>query len=138
MIGVLQTIVPSRKNRHCPTGMMTMRTSTTTKMMCALAKKTTVLQAQTEIIFSKTMQALLRRRLRIRAARARLLAAQTAMQTIIKVIVTKPTRNNTITQMIKETRQTLLTITDLTIKMLAIMGIIKPEAIWMTIAMVDV
>ncbi len=92
-------------------------------------------QAKTEIASSKTTQVLLRRRLRIRAARARVPALIAAMQTIIKVKM--PTRINTVTQTIKETRQTPLTTTDLMIKMLAIMGI-SQEAIWMTIAMADV
>ena len=114
--------------------MMTMRMSTTTKMMCVLVRRTTVLQAKTEII-SKTMQVLPRRRLRIRVARARL--AQITIQAIIKVTVTNPPLTNTIPQMIKETRQTLLKITDLMIKMLPKMEI-RQEAIWMTTAMVDV
>ena len=129
---MLQTIVPSRKNRHCPTGTMTMRMSTTTKTMCVLARRTTVLQAKTEII-SKTMRVLLLRRHRTRAVKARL-AQKVAIQTIIKAI--NQIRINTMPQMIKETLQTLLTIMDLTIKMLTITEI-RQEAIWMTTAMVD-
>ncbi len=62
------------------------------------------------------------------------MAQKVAIQTIIKVI--NQTRINTMPQMIKETLQTLLTITDLTIKMLPITEI-RQEAIWMTTAMVD-
>ncbi len=91
-----------------------------------------MLQAKTETI-SKTMQVLLRRQHRTRAARAKL-AQKVAIQTIIKV--TNQTRINTMPQMIKETLQTLLKITDLTIKMLPITEI-RQEAIWMTTAMVD-